>query len=114
MLTSKTPLLTRLVELIPTLRIAVLDKMPVDSTSFWGNQHWHIHIHAGRLPSFHHFAALHELKHIIDHPLRQRLTTFTDADWETVADYFAAQVLTPALQIRFTRLERRNTYEPSQ
>lgn len=113
LLVSKTPLLTRLVELIPSLRIEVLDRMPVDSASFWGNRHWHIHIHAGGLPNFHHFAALHELKHIIDHPLRQRLTTFTDADWESVANYFAAQVLTPSLQLTLIRQERRDAYEPS-
>jgi hypothetical protein len=111
LLAGKTPLLTRLVELIPSLRIEILDRMPVDSTAFWGNHHWHIHIHAGGLPSFYHFAALHELKHIIDHPLRQRLTTFTDTDWETVADYFAAQVLQPQTTANTNR-ERRNAYEP--
>lgn len=112
LLTGRTPLITRLMELVPSLRIEILDRMPVDSTSFWGNHHWHIHIHAGGLPSFHHFAALHEFKHIIDHPLRGRLTTFTDADWESVANYFAAQVLTPSLQLTLARKERRDAYEP--
>lgn len=112
LLGSEAPLLTRLMELIPSVRIEILDRMPVDSTSFWGNGHWHIHIHAGGLPSFHHFAALHELKHIIDHPLRQQLTTFTDDDWESMANYFAAQVLTPSLQLTLTFNERRNAYEP--
>lgn len=113
LLASNAPLLERLAELIPSLRIEVLDRMPVDSTSFWSNHHWHIHIHAGGLSSFHHFATLHELKHIIDHPLRQRLTTFTDADWESVANYFASQVLTPSLQLTLIRQERRDAYEPS-
>lgn len=112
LLISKAPLFTRLMELIPSLRIEILDRMPIDSTAFWGNGHWTIHIHAGGLPRFHHFAALHELKHIIDHPLRGRLTTFTDSEWESVANYFAAQVLTPSLQLTLTRYEGGNAYEP--
>ena len=113
LLAGKTPLLTRLVELIPCLHIETLDQMPVNSTSFWGNRRWHIHIHAGHPARFQHFEALHELKHIVDHPLRQRLTSFTDADWESVADYFAAQVLTPPLRLNSAPQGRRNAYAPS-
>lgn len=112
LLAGETPPLTRLVDLIPGLRIEVLDRMPVDSTSFWGDRRWHIHVRAGDLTSVHHFTALHELKHIIDHPLRQRLITFTDADWESMADYFATHVLAHQTE-KHPNTERRNAYEPS-
>jgi hypothetical protein len=87
------PLLSRLTDLIPTLCIDTLDAMPVGGTSFWGNGRWHIHLRNGDPTGSHHFTALHQLKHIIDYPLRQRLDTVKDADWESVADYFALKVL---------------------
>jgi IrrE N-terminal-like domain len=107
------PLLTRLTDLIPTLCIEVLDAMPVTSVSFWGNGCWHIHLRADDSTSNHHFAMLHQLKHIIDHPLRQRLTSFTDTDWEAVANYFAEHTLTLPTKNASTRQERRDAYEPS-
>jgi hypothetical protein len=89
------PLLSRLTDLIPTLCIDTLDAMPVGGTSFWGNERWHIHLRQGDPTDFHHFTVLHQLKHIVDYPLRQRLSMVRDADWEAVADYFATSVLRP-------------------
>ncbi|HEX3786127.1 MAG TPA: hypothetical protein VHX38_41295 [Pseudonocardiaceae bacterium] len=103
--TTAEPLLTRLVDLIPSLCIDVLDAMPVGSTSFWGNEHWHVHLRQGDPIDAHHFTALHQLKHIIDYPLRQRLDTVKDADWEAVADYFALQVVHPVAKLEQTQRE---------
>jgi hypothetical protein len=90
---TTSPLLVRLSDLVPALCIDVLDAMPVSGTSFWGNERWHVHLRQGDPIDAHHFTALHQLKHIIDYPLRQRLDTVKDGDWEAVADYFANQVL---------------------
>lgn len=113
-LTTKTgPLRARLVDLIPAVCVEILDAMPVTGASFWGNGHWHIHLREGEPTNVHQLTLLHELKHIIDHPLRQQLTTFTDANWEALADYFAEQVLRPSRQLKVIRQGRRNAYEPS-
>lgn len=113
-LATKTgPLRARLADLIPAVCIEVLDAMPVAGASFWGNGRWHIHVRNGEPTNVHQFTMLHELKHIIDHPLRRGLTAFTDADWEAMADYFATHVLTSPLQPTATRQGRRNAYESS-
>jgi Zn-dependent peptidase ImmA (M78 family) len=113
-LAAKTsPLRARLADLIPAVCIEILDAMPVAGASFWGNGRWHIHVREGEPANVRQLTVLHELKHIIDHPLRRRLTAFTDADWEAMADYFATQVLTPPLQLTVTHPGRRNSYESS-
>jgi Zn-dependent peptidase ImmA (M78 family) len=110
------PLLSRLTDLIPTLCIDTLDAMPVGGTSFWGNGRWHIHLRQGDPTDFHRFTALHQLKHIIDYPLRQKMTMVKDADWEAVADYFATSVLRPPKKageyIEYTTREE-DAYEPN-
>lgn len=107
------PLLTRLTDLIPTLCVEILDAMPVAGTSFWGNERWHIHVRQGDPIEAQHFTTLHQLKHIIDYPLRQRLDTVNDADWEVAADYFALRVLNPPTKLEEIHDERRDAYEPS-
>jgi hypothetical protein len=100
------PLLTRLPDLIPSLCIEILDAMPVSSVSFWGNERWHIHARQGDPTDFHHFTVLHQLKHIVDYPLRQRLTMVKDSDWEAVAEYFALKVLAgETLSLEGTRIK---------
>jgi len=78
--------------------VTVINDLPVPGTAFWGNGHWNIHVRQQDPPETQRFNALHELKHIIDHPGRQA-TTADDArlsceDEELVADHFAACVLT--------------------
>ncbi len=111
--TKADPLLIRLVDLIPSLCIDVLDAMPVGGTSFWGNERWHIHLRQGDPTDFHHFTVLHQLKHIIDYPLRQRLSMVKDGDWEAVADYFAIRALGPPAKVEDVHKERRDAYESS-
>jgi hypothetical protein len=87
-------ILERLTRLIPTIQIDYVDTMPVPGIAFWGNGTWHIHIRADNPIDVQLFAGLHELKHIIDHPLRrQRPELLSDSAWEGVADHFATEVL---------------------
>lgn len=113
-LATKTgPLRAHLTDLIPALCIEVLDAMPVAGASFWGNGRWHIHVREGEPANVHHFTMMHELKHIIDFPLRERLTRFSDTDWEVAADYFAERVLMPPLELASGNHGRRNAYGSS-
>jgi hypothetical protein len=87
-------ILEHLTHLIPTIRIDYVDTIPVPGIAFWGNDTWHIHIRTNDPIDVQTFTGLHELKHIIDHPLRRQWPELLrDSDWEGVADHFAAGVL---------------------
>ncbi len=87
-------ILEHLTCLIPSILVDYVDTLPVPGISFWGNDSWKIHIRAGDRLDAQTFTGLHELKHIIDHPLRrQQLYLLSHSDWEGLADYFAARVL---------------------
>lgn len=74
--------------------IDLIDDIPVDGTAFCTAHGWRIHISSSLSPTEQIRVALHELKHIIDNPVRQRgMSDFTDADFEYLADYFADCVL---------------------
>jgi hypothetical protein len=88
-------LASRLTDLMPSILVEQVDGIPVPSASFWAHGHWHIHIRASDVPDEQRFSVLHELKHIIDHPVRsQHPTLLSDGDWESAANHFATQVLT--------------------
>lgn len=82
----------RLSGLTPSLLIEYI-QLPAHGFSFWARPYWHIHVSVSDPPARQTFTVLHQFKHIIDHPLRQRLTALGDADWEELADYFAGQAL---------------------
>jgi len=87
-------ILAQLTRLIPSIMIEHVDSMPVPGVSFWGNGSWKIHIRASDRLDVQVFAGLHELKHIIDHPLRRRQPDLLKAGgWEGLADYLAAGVV---------------------
>lgn len=98
-----------LTNLIPSILVEHIDDMPVSGISFWGNGHWHIHLRARDPLDLQLFTILHELKHIIDHPLQRQGNSLSDADWEVCADHFATQVLTPRPSLITTAGGRRNT-----
>jgi hypothetical protein len=85
---------TSLTDLMPSIVVEHIHDMPVPGTSFWGNGQWHIHIRASDPVDFQTFTTLHQLKHVIDQPLRRRTATLSDVDWEALANHFAVQVLT--------------------
>jgi hypothetical protein len=86
-------ILTSLTGLIPSIMIEHIDDIPVPGISFWATGHWHIHLRASDPAGTQSFTVLHELKHIIDHPIRQRATGLSSVDWEALANHFAARVL---------------------
>ena len=83
---------------LPGVTVTVINDLPVPGTAFWGNGHWNIHVRQQDPPETQRFNALHELKHIIDHPGRRATTAddarLSDADEELIADHFATCVLT--------------------
>ncbi len=71
-----------------------LDTLPAQGISFWTTGQWRIHVRTNDPADVQAFTVLHELKHIIDHPLRRGTTgSLGNLDWEAVADHFAARVL---------------------
>lgn len=85
-------LATQLPHLLPNIQIDIVDDSPVPGISFWGARRWHVLIRACDPVHVQEQAILHALKHIIDHPMRRRITAVKDADWEAVADHFASEV----------------------
>jgi Zn-dependent peptidase ImmA (M78 family) len=83
---------------LPGITVTAINDLPVPGTAFWGNEHWNIHVREQDPPETQRFNALHELKHIIDHPGRRATTAddarLSDEDEELVADHFATCVLT--------------------
>ena len=78
---------------LPGITVTAINNLPVASTAFWGNGHWNIHIREQDIPEKQRFNALHQLKHIIDHPGRRATRAddvrLSDEDEELVADHFA-------------------------
>lgn len=108
--TSPVLILEYLPVLFPSIVIEYVDTMPVPGISFWGNNRWHIHIRTSDPVDVRQLTALHELKHIIDHPLRrQQPDPLTDGDWEALADCFAAGVLAPKPRLVTALGERGDT-----
>jgi hypothetical protein len=92
-----------LTELIPTIRVVYVDDIPVAGISFWGHGQWHIHVRASDPVDVQTLTVLHELKHIIDHPLRRnKPDLFSDDSWEVLAYHFAVFVL--AYELNPTRI----------
>lgn len=90
---------TDLVSLADTLEIPIslIEHIPVAATAFPTKDGWHIHISESLTPAAQLRVALHEVKHVIDHPFRTKgpggAAGFSDADYEHLADYFADYVL---------------------
>lgn len=89
---------------IPRIRIAYIPDLPIPATCFWGRKTWHIHIRDTLSRAQRGELVLHQLKHIIDHPVRSAVEDprplIRDGQRELTADYFAACVLIPEDQLR--------------
>lgn len=95
---------TDLVALLPRITVQHVANLPASGASFWGNGTWHIHLHADEPDTHRHFTVLHELKHIIDHPVQKNVyderAFVVYGEREIIADYFAACVLIPEARLR--------------
>jgi len=82
-----------LADLVPTVVVEHVARPPVPGITYWANHRWHIHVREDESADEQAFTVLHQLKCIIDHPLRRAATVFGDADWDALANHFASQVL---------------------
>ncbi|TMQ91736.1 hypothetical protein ETD83_29480 [Actinomadura soli] len=83
----------RVSALIPSVRISYAEAIPLAGVTFWARPHWHIHVRASDPPHRRIATVLHELKRIIDHPVRRRLATISSEQWEALAVDFSEAVL---------------------
>ncbi|UJV42770.1 hypothetical protein CVT30_25630 [Streptomyces sp. AMCC400023] len=82
-----------LANLIPSIVVESVARLPVPGITYWANRHWHIHVREDDSADERAFTVLHQLKHIIDHPIRRVTTAFSDADWDALAKQFACVAL---------------------
>lgn len=78
--------------------ITLVEHIPVRGIAFSTKAGWRIHISESLAPAVQLTVALHEVKHVLDHTVRierhRRAANFSAADYEHLADYFAALVTT--------------------
>lgn len=79
--------------LIPSIFVEYVADLPAAGISYWANDRWHIHIRKEDPVDTQAFTVLHQLKRIIDHPLRQKDDSLSEPEWSFLADYFADQVM---------------------
>lgn len=85
---------THLISIIPGIVVESVAGLPVSGITYWANRRWHIHVREDDSVDDRAFTVLHQLKHIIDHPIRRATTAFSGADWDALAKYFACVALT--------------------
>ena len=78
-----------LTSLVPSIVVESVARLPVAGITYWANRHWHIHVRGDDSADERAFTVLHQLKHIIDHPIRRATTAFSNADWDALAKHFA-------------------------
>lgn len=83
---------------ITGIPIDLVPNIPVAGTAFPTKDGWRIHLSAALNDAAQLRVALHELKHVLDHPLRMRPLAdgLQGSDYEHLADYFADCVLAEA------------------
>lgn len=77
----------------------VVPDLPVPGIAFQLSGRWQVHLSASLRPAERLQWVLHELKHVIDHPLRRgeaHSAGLNDADYEDQADLFADLVMNPS------------------
>lgn len=86
-----------LVRALPRLRVVTMSGMPFSGSAHWTGRDWLVALNADEPSVRQHFSLGHELKHIIDHPLRDVLYPSTvrasDRLRERIADYFSGCLL---------------------
>jgi hypothetical protein len=83
----------RISSMFPTIRVEYVSGLPAGGLAYWAGHRWHIHVRAEDTADERAFTLLYHLKHIIDHPVRQRINNVIGKDWDELAAYFAQQVL---------------------
>lgn len=89
---------------IARIKIDLVDDIPLSGASFWNGDTWHIHVRSDEPVTHRRFTVLHELKHILDHPVQKHVyderAFVAYGERELIADYFAACALVPEDRLR--------------
>jgi len=87
---------------IVDLEIRLVSDLPVPGIAFLRGGRWHLHISAALTLAAQLRRALHELKHVIDHPRRVNTLSagISPAEYEELADLFADLVLNTTIKGR--------------
>lgn len=97
---------------IARIQIDLVPDIPLSGASFWSNGTWHIHVRADEPVVHRRFTVLHELKHILDHPVQHHVyderAFVCYGERELIADYFAGCVLVPEDRLRAAYQEHRD------
>lgn len=100
---------------IARIQIDLVDDIPLSGASFWSGDTWHIHVRADEPITHRRFTVLHELKHILDHPVQHHVyderAFVCYGERELIADYFAACVLVPEDKLRSAYQETHDHHE---
>ncbi|WP_285437121.1 hypothetical protein [Streptomyces fuscus] len=76
-------------QLFPRITVETVAHLPAPGITYWANGSWHIHVCESDSNEEQAFTVLHQMKHIIDHPIRQAATGFSASDWDALARHFA-------------------------
>lgn len=93
------------IERLPRVEVRYINSPSLSGAISWRRGKWRMLINAGESRGRRAFSRAHELKHVIDHPMADRLyrdSRFGSADAlaERAADYFAACLLMPKTWLR--------------
>jgi Zn-dependent peptidase ImmA (M78 family) len=94
------PVPASLVAKFPRVQVETIYPLGVSGATAWSDGRWQVILNAGEPAVRQKFSAVHELKHVIDHPFAaaaypDSLGVSSAERQEQVADYFAACVLMP-------------------
>mgnify|MGYP001489779937 CR=1 FL=1 len=91
---------------LPRIRLRFEYDLPVSGSAHWDGLAWVLTLNASEQGVRQRFSLLHEFKHVLDHPGRERIEaegTMSASDKaERIADYFAACVLMPKRWVKQT------------
>lgn len=94
-------------EHLPRIRVEYVENQAVPASCTWADGHWRIQVSATLPTMTRRELILHEIKHILDYPQRDRVedgrAMVRDGERELVADYFAACCLIPEQRLRKAR-----------
>ncbi len=102
------PIPTELITQLPRIAVASDDELPNSAMTLWLSGRWLIAVRSGEPAVRQRFSLAHELKHVIDHPLFERLYE-NRVQGDAAADYFAACLWMPKREVQRAWAEGQQT-----
>lgn len=104
---TEPPVPDRVVTRFPRVQVETVYPLGVSGAAAWRSGCWQIIISGGEPRTFQRFSALHEMKHVIDHPIADFAyppigSLDSHRRREQVADFFATAVLMPRAWVKKT------------